>query len=160
MIADAFLDSAATAATLLRAPALAERWSAPSALDDFTTGGLARHLANQVTHTVTYLAGQPGGAAIPLLEHFTRNSWPTSGVDAQDNVGIRRRSEDAARETTAAELADQVDEALMALRKSVPAVVVRHAGELGATWRRGASSRTAPPRCGRRRPMVPRGRRG
>ncbi|GIF52932.1 mycothiol maleylpyruvate isomerase-like protein [Asanoa ferruginea] len=131
MIRAAFLDSAATAATLLRAPVLAERWSAPSALPDFTTGGLARHLANQVTHTVTFLAAEPGTAAIPLLAHFTGNTWTTSPIDAEDNVGIRRRSETAARETTAAALADLVDEALVALRESVPAQPADRLVDLG-----------------------------
>jgi hypothetical protein len=42
MTRDAFLDSAEIAATLLRAPVLAHRWSTPSALADFSTGGLAR----------------------------------------------------------------------------------------------------------------------
>lgn len=121
MIRDAFLDSAETAAALLREPVLADRWSSPSALADFSTGGLARHLANQITHTVTYLGASPGGTAISVLEHFTGNTWVTSGVDSDDNIGIRRRGEHAASLTTAAGLADEVDAALIDLRTTVPA---------------------------------------
>jgi hypothetical protein len=131
MIRDAFLDSAETAAALLREPVLADRWSAPSALADFTTGGLARHLANQITHTVTYLAAAPGASAIPVLEHFTGNTWVTSGVDSADNIGIRRRGEHAATLTTAADLADDVDAALADLRKTVPAEPAERIIDLG-----------------------------
>ncbi|RAO53526.1 hypothetical protein LUPAC06_05396 [Micromonospora saelicesensis] len=44
---------------LLRNPILAEQWFLTQPLPDFSTGGLARHLANQVTLTVTFLAA-PG----------------------------------------------------------------------------------------------------
>jgi hypothetical protein len=120
VIREAFLESAAIAATLLREPVLAERWDTPSALPDFSTGGLARHLANQVTDTVTYLAAPPGDSAIPVLEHYTRNTWVTSGVDSPDNVGIRGRSERRAAATTVADLAAEVDAALGVLRSAVP----------------------------------------
>jgi len=131
MIRYAFLDSAETAAALLHEPVLADRWSAPSALADFTTGGLARHLANQITHTVTYLAAPPGGSAIPVLEHFTGNTWVTSGVDSADNIGIRRRGEQAAALTTAASLATDVDAALADLRRTVPAQPAERIVDLG-----------------------------
>jgi hypothetical protein len=121
MIRQTFLSAAETAATLLRDPAVSARWSGPSALADFSVGGLARHLANQVTHTGALLAAAPGSSAIPVLEHYTRNAWVTSGVDGADNVGIRRRGEEAAAETTPQVLADEVDVALAELRRIVPA---------------------------------------
>src|SRR5947209_8128739 len=102
MIREAFLSSDAVVVGLLREPVLAERWGGPSALADFSVGGLARHLANQVTHTVAVVASAPGGVAIPVLEHFTRNTWVTSGVGGADNVGIRRRAEAAVAASTAA----------------------------------------------------------
>ncbi|GAB3959573.1 hypothetical protein GCM10027614_79340 [Micromonospora vulcania] len=101
MIRPAFLDAAETAMALLRSPMLAERWFSPSALPDFSTGGLARHLAYQVTQTVTFLDAPPGESAISVLEHFTGNAWVTSGVGSADNIDIRRRSEQAAAATTA-----------------------------------------------------------
>lgn len=119
MIRDAFLESAKAALVLLREPALAERWAKPSALPDFSTGGLARHLANQITRTVTYLAAEPGDSAISVLNHFTSNGWVTSGVDSADNIDIRNRSEQAAAATTSDALADDVDTALRELRTSV-----------------------------------------
>lgn len=99
-----FLDTAETATALLRNPILAEQWATPSALPEFSTGGLARHLANQVTQTVTLLAGPPGESVISVLEHFTSNAWMTSGVGSADNIDIRRRSEQAAAATTASDL--------------------------------------------------------
>jgi uncharacterized protein (TIGR03083 family) len=121
VIRHAFLDSSAAAATLLRDPAVAASWSAPSALPGFTVGGLARHLANQVTRTLTLLSAPPGGTAIPVLDHFTGAGWVASGVDSADNRGILQRGEDAAAQTTPADLAAEVDAALEELRSAVPA---------------------------------------
>ena len=125
------LDSGAVVAVLLREPVLAQRWGGPSALADFTVGGLARHLANQLTVTVSRLGEAPGGTVIPVLEHFTGNSWVTSGVDAEDNIGIRRRGEQAAAAMTAAGLADEVDVALGTLRRVVPAEPADRLVDLG-----------------------------
>ena len=120
MIRDAFLSSAAAAGTLLREPALAARWSEPSALADFSVGGLARHLANQVTYSVPLLAAAPGASAVPVLEHYTRNAWVTSGLDGRDNIAIRRKGEADAAVTTPEALADEFDGALAELRRVVP----------------------------------------
>ncbi|MET8281778.1 maleylpyruvate isomerase N-terminal domain-containing protein [Micromonospora sp. NPDC005174] len=122
---------AGTAAALLREPVLAERWSRPSALPDFSMGGLARHLAYQVTHTVIFLGAAPGRSAISVLEHFTGNTWVTSGVGSVDNIGIRRRSEQAAASITAEGLADAVDAALTELRAVVPAQPLDRIVDLG-----------------------------
>lgn len=121
MIRDAYLSAAGVAATLLRDPAVSARWSQPSALTDFSVAGLACHVAFQVTRTVTFLAAPPGGEAIPVLEHYIRNTWVTSGVEATDNVAIRRANERQAADTTAPALADEVDAALAELRRVVPA---------------------------------------
>jgi len=121
VIRDAFLSSAATAATLLREPELAANWSQPSALRDLSVAGLARHLANQVTDTVRLLAAEPGTTAVPVIEHYTRNAWVTSGIDGRDNVAIRRKGEADAAATTPGDLADEVDAALAELRRVVPA---------------------------------------
>ena len=118
-------------AGLLREPVLGERWADPRALADFSVGGLARHLAHQVTDTVRIVASAPGGVAIPVLEHFTRNAWVTSGVDGADNVGIRRRGEAAAAASSAAGLAGEVDAALVTLRRVVPAEPADRVVDLG-----------------------------
>jgi hypothetical protein len=121
VIRDAYLSAAGVAATLLRDPAVAAQWSQPSALADFSVAGLACHLAFQITRTVTALATPPGIGAVPVLEHYTRNAWVTSGVEGADNVEIRRANEQRAADTTAQGLADEVDAALAELRRVVPA---------------------------------------
>jgi Mycothiol maleylpyruvate isomerase N-terminal domain len=131
MIRDAFLSTAGSAAALLRAPAVSARWSAPSALVDFSVGGLARHLANQVTRTAHVLAAAPGATAIPVLEHYTRNAWVISGVHGDDNVRILRQGEEGAAGTTPRALADEFDTALAELRRVVPAQPVGRVVDLG-----------------------------
>jgi hypothetical protein len=131
MIRDAYLSVAETAATLLREPAVSARWSEPSALADFSVAGLARHLANQVTRTVALLAAAPGSAAIPVLQHYTRNAWVTSGVDGADNVRIRQQGEQAAATITPQALADEVDAALAELHRVVPAEPAERVVDLG-----------------------------
>lgn len=121
MVREAFLSAGETAAALLREPALSTRWSDPSALADLSVAGLARHLANQVTAPASMLAAAPGSSAVPVLEHYTRNTWVTSGIDGEDNVRIRRQGERAVAGTTARALADEVDAALVELRRVVPA---------------------------------------
>jgi hypothetical protein len=123
VIRDAYLSAAGVAATLLRDPAVAAQWSQPSALADFSVAGLACHLAFQITRTVPLLSAPPGDPAIqvPVLEHYTRNAWVTSGVEGADNVQIRRANEQRAAGTTAQGLADEVDAALAELRRVVPA---------------------------------------
>jgi uncharacterized protein (TIGR03083 family) len=131
VIRPAFLDAAETAARLLRDPALAERWSTPSALPDFSTSGLACHLAYQITATADLLAAAPGHTAIPVLEHFTGNAWLTASTDSEDNVGIRRRNESAAASTTPTDLAATVEAALTDLRTTVPAQPPERIVDLG-----------------------------
>ncbi|GAA4198831.1 hypothetical protein GCM10022220_00550 [Actinocatenispora rupis] len=131
VIRDAYLGAAAVAATLLHDPAVADRWSAPSALPDFSVAGLARHLANQVTHTVALLAAPPAATAIPVLAHFTGNEWTTTGTDSEANVGIRRRGERDAAATTPAALADTTDAALAELRRIVPGEPVDRIVDVG-----------------------------
>ena len=123
MIRDAYLSAAGVAATLLRDPAVSARWSQPSALADYSVAGLACHLAYQITRTVPTLAAPPGDSAIqiPVLEHYTRNAWVTSGAEGADNVQIRRANEQRAAATTAQALADEVDAAVAELQRVVPA---------------------------------------
>jgi hypothetical protein len=131
VIRDAYLSAAAVAATLLRDPAVSDRWSAPSALADFSVGGLACHLAFQVNRTVTLLSAPPREDAIPVLEHYTRNTWVTSGIDGADNVQIRNKDNQRATGTTARALADEVDAALAELRHVVPAEPPRRVVDFG-----------------------------
>ncbi|MGC5022388.1 maleylpyruvate isomerase N-terminal domain-containing protein [Micromonospora sp. DT47] len=131
MIRETYLDTALTAAALLRQPALAARWREPSALPGFSIGGLARHLANQVTVTPAHLAGAPGAAAVPVLQHYTRSTWVASGIDSDANVGIRSRGEAAAAELTPGTLADEVDAAIETLRQVLPGAPADRVIDLG-----------------------------
>jgi Mycothiol maleylpyruvate isomerase N-terminal domain len=116
MLRETFLDTADVAARLLRDPAVAAKWREPSALADFSVAGLARHLANQVTAMPGFLARPAGTDPVPVLDHYTRNSWVTSGVDSDDNRDIRARSEERAAGTTPEALAGEVDGALAVVR--------------------------------------------
>ncbi|WP_341715868.1 maleylpyruvate isomerase N-terminal domain-containing protein [Micromonospora sp. FIMYZ51] len=127
----AYLAAADVAAALLRTPVLAERWTSPSALPYYSTGGLARHLANQITRTAALLAAPPGHSAIDVSAHFTRSAWVTTGADEADNTDIRERSERAAAETTARQLVAEVDGVLAKLRHTVPAQPSHRIVDLG-----------------------------
>ncbi|GAA0360662.1 maleylpyruvate isomerase N-terminal domain-containing protein [Actinoallomurus spadix] len=95
--ADDFLTVARSAAALLRDPAVAERWSGPSALPGFRVSGLAGHLAYQVLAVPRILAQPvPAEPTIPLLEHYARVDWVDAGPDAEINVRIRQGGEEAA----------------------------------------------------------------
>jgi hypothetical protein len=95
---DGFLAAARIAADLACRPEVSERWAEESACTGMSVGGLACHLASQVTNTVLLVGAPPSTEApIPLLEHYARAAWVHSGLDAEANVGIREGSdEDAA----------------------------------------------------------------
>jgi hypothetical protein len=118
----AYLQAAGSAAALLRSPAVAERWSAPSALSGFTVGGLAEHLGLQVLNAVTVLSNPaPAGTApVRLSEHYGRVPWVGAGLDDESNVAIRSGGEQAAAEGVAGLLA-RIDGAIEALRSLLPA---------------------------------------
>jgi hypothetical protein len=89
-----FLAAAGIAADLLRRPEVAERWRDESACAGMSVGGLAFHLASQVTNTVRLVgAAAPDDVPIPLLEHYARAAWVHSGLDEEVNVGIREGSD-------------------------------------------------------------------
>jgi hypothetical protein len=119
---EAFLRAAESVARLLRDPAVAERWDQPSALQGFTVGGLAAHLAAQVHDQVSLAldAADPGADRIGLLDHYARVAWTDGDLDSEVNTGIRRKGE-AQAEAGAAGLTAKVEEALAALRERLPA---------------------------------------
>jgi hypothetical protein len=110
---DSFLAAARIAADLVRRPEVAGHWRDESACAGMTVGGLAFHLASQVTNTVT-LVGAPASddEPIPLLEHYARAAWVHSGLDEQVNVGIREGSDaeaEAGPDAVGALLDEQLD---------------------------------------------------
>jgi hypothetical protein len=119
----AYLVAAGSAATLLRLPAVAELWSAPSALPGLSVGGLAAHLGAQVLNVPRVLATAlpEGTSPLSLPEHYNRVPWVRAELDAESNVAIRTGSEASAGEGVDA-VVRSVDAALDALRSQLPAI--------------------------------------
>lgn len=119
----AYLVAAGSAASLLRSPSVAQRWTAPSALEGLTVGGLAAHLGAQVLNVPRVLAAAlpDDTSPISLSEHYDRVPWVRADLDAEANVAIRTGSEASAAQGVDALLAS-VDAALDALRPQLPAI--------------------------------------
>lgn len=94
---DQYLHAARTALALLEDDAVARAWHEPSALEGFTVGGLATHLAQQVTSVTAALAADHAGKEqIGLFEHFDRAAWLGADIENEYNTGIRAGGETAA----------------------------------------------------------------
>jgi hypothetical protein len=94
---DDYLQLAASAVDLLAHPAVAASWQRPSALAEFTVGGLAAHLALQVTRVPGVVQAPGPERTDPLIsidEHYSRSRWVSSGVDSEANRGIRAAADD------------------------------------------------------------------
>ncbi len=64
-VRSAYAEAAAAAVTLLTEPAVAAAWDQPSALPHWRVGGLAGHLARQVTSVPLVLGQRRRGADHP-----------------------------------------------------------------------------------------------
>lgn len=92
-----YLAAARTALALLGHDAVAKAWTEPSALEGFTVGGLAAHLAQQVTSITASLDADHGGKdTVGLFEHYARAAWLGADIDNDYNTGIRSGGEQAA----------------------------------------------------------------
>jgi hypothetical protein len=112
---ESFVSAAVIAGALCRRPEVAQRWHDESACAGMSVGGLAFHLAAQVTNTVRLVgSAEDGPEPIPLLEHYARAAWVRGDLDAEVNVGIRAGS-DAEAEAGPEALAAAVDEQLARL---------------------------------------------
>ncbi|WP_371650185.1 MULTISPECIES: maleylpyruvate isomerase N-terminal domain-containing protein [unclassified Streptomyces] len=110
-----FLALAGSVPDLLRDPAVAAAWPGPSALAEFSVGGLAGHLAYQVLSIPPALAAPvPPEPTVPLLGHYERVEWIGAGLDDEINVRIRQGGESTAADGPEA-LADRVDAAVTEL---------------------------------------------
>src|SRR6266508_4110470 len=86
---EAYLLAAESAATLLADPAVAAGWTAPSALAEFTVGGLAEHLAQQILSVPAALdRSEPTGERVSLLGHYERVTWIGADLHADVNVEV------------------------------------------------------------------------
>jgi hypothetical protein len=119
-IRQAYLDAAESARALLQQPAVDERWTQPSALLEFSVGGLAGHLAHQVLAVPSVLAAPvPNEQAVPLLSHYERATWMGSDLSSEANVGIRQHAQGVAADgadTVISRLSAAIDE----LRETLP----------------------------------------
>jgi Mycothiol maleylpyruvate isomerase N-terminal domain len=120
-VRDAYLRAAASAAELLRDPAVASSWEAPSALRELRVSGLAGHLARQVVGVPAVLAvAAPDEPPLSLLSHYARAEWVAAGINDEANVSIRHQGEDEAADGAAA-LAGRTADAAAKLRAQLPA---------------------------------------
>ncbi len=134
MFRTGYLDAADVVATLLRHPAVASRWSEPSALAEFQISGLAGHLGRAVTQVERIVDDPPSRRLpIPVVDHFTRNEWTQAGRDDAIHVAVRERGEQTAAAGPAA-LADTVDAALGRLTRLLPEEPVDRVIELTGLW--------------------------
>ncbi|WP_026239966.1 maleylpyruvate isomerase N-terminal domain-containing protein [Parafrankia discariae] len=117
-----FLDVAASAAVLLRDPAVAASWETDSALAELRVGGLAAHLAWQITVVPRLLAEPPPDERpVTLFDHYTTQAvWIGAPLDDDLNVLIRRASGEMAVAGPGA-LAAQAAAAIGELRDLLPA---------------------------------------
>ncbi len=94
---EAYLRAADSVIGLLARPEVAPAWAAPSALAQWTVGGLAAHLGGQVLNVERLLAlPAPDLAPIALEDHYEQAAWVEAGVDDPVNAGIREGGEQGA----------------------------------------------------------------
>jgi hypothetical protein len=114
--------AATAAAQLLGEPAVAAAWDAPSALELYSVGGLAGHLAGQVLGVAGFLddsAPQPSEKPVDLPEYYARSAWLKAGNDEGPHVRIRATGEATASDGPEA-LAARVNTVLDEIRKALP----------------------------------------
>ncbi|SNS60763.1 Mycothiol maleylpyruvate isomerase N-terminal domain-containing protein [Asanoa hainanensis] len=118
----AYLDAAAIAVDLLADPAVADRWAEPSALAEFSVGGLAGHLGRQV-HMMVELLDAPKTEQRPrdLMAHYGASAWLGKDVDTPANVAIRAQSDEFAAAGHAG-VVETLRADLVAIRGTLPAV--------------------------------------
>ncbi|GAA1690784.1 hypothetical protein GCM10009830_43120 [Glycomyces endophyticus] len=121
-----YLAAAATALALLDTEQVADHWTEPSALEGFTVGGLAAHLAQQITSVTAALDADPAGKdPVTLHEHYRRAAWVGADIDNDYNTAIRDGGEQAAATGHAAVLTD-ASSALQRLATDLPALAAAH----------------------------------
>lgn len=115
-----YLDAAEVAVALLADPAVATAWNQPSALAKLSVGGLAAHLARQITRVPDVLdAPAPAEPLVAAIDHYGRSDWVGADLDSEANTDIRDRSEQEAEAGASAVLA-RTTEAVAQLRRRLP----------------------------------------
>jgi uncharacterized protein (TIGR03083 family) len=119
-VRESYFAAADSAVELVADQAVAAAWQKPSALQGFTVGGLAEHLAVQILWVRRVLdAPVPPGEPIGLLDHYEQVTWNTTGIDDGPNQVILQFGEDAALEGHA-KLVERARATLADLRESMP----------------------------------------
>jgi hypothetical protein len=122
VVTKVFLDAAAAAAALLRAPALTGRWTEPSVLTEFRISGLAGHLARAVLNVERYLDA-PVPAGMPILDAVSYFGT-AGGPDVDDpSAAVHRLIRERGEQDAAggpADLADRFDAARARLSVRLP----------------------------------------
>ncbi len=89
-ISDAYLTAVDSVAELLARPEVAAAWESPSALAEWSVGGLAGHLAGQAFAGVSLIEADSSDLApIALDEHYERVALDRRRLDDDVSVGIR-----------------------------------------------------------------------
>jgi hypothetical protein len=117
-----YLTAAETALGLLGEDAVARAWEEDSALEGFTVGGLAAHLASQIVSGAEALTDDFGGKeVVGVLDHYerARSSWLAADVGNEYNTAIRERGNDGAAAGAGAVLAE-TGAALKVLHERLP----------------------------------------
>ncbi|MFC4337500.1 maleylpyruvate isomerase N-terminal domain-containing protein [Salininema proteolyticum] len=130
---DLFLSTAEVYLDYLERPAVAAKWTEPSALDEFTVAGLAGHTSSQITSAAAALAAEgderPGK---DLFDHYAQAAWATTGIDSEANTGIRDSGENLAA-AGHKELCATTREALEQVRTALPSAPADSRGAT-STW--------------------------
>ncbi len=93
----AFLAAAGTAVALLGRQEVAANWGRPSALAEWSVGGVAAHLANQIHSTRAALESPSGdGPLVHVSDHYARAQWPKEDVHGEVNSSIRASADQIA----------------------------------------------------------------
>ena len=75
---------------------VAAAWHRPSALPEWSVGGLVAHLASQPVTALALLRAEPATQVITLDEHYARSAWVSVGLDDDVNVAIRSGGDEQA----------------------------------------------------------------
>lgn len=95
---------------------MAAAWAEASALEEFSVGGLAGHLAFQVLAIPEIVAAPvPSEPVVSVLDHYARVEWIDAGLDDEISLRIRHGGELVAADGPDA-LAGKLDAALVELR--------------------------------------------
>lgn len=113
---DAFAAASARTLEFLRSPAVAERWSGPSALPKMSVGALACHLGRQVVRGAELLPVATDVAPLPSAdEHYARSAWVRS--TSPDDPVNDRGADDAEAALGPDALVQRVSDALAEVRR-------------------------------------------